>query len=1312
MSTQSSGREPVEQLAEEFAARLRRGEHPSVTEYTQKYPELAAQIRDLFPALAVMEQFGSVAGPPTGPYHPQAGSRGAMPSQLGEYRILREIGHGGMGVVYEAVQESLGRHVALKVLPFHHLMNPTHLERFRREARAAAQLHHTNIVPVFGVGEWEGIHYYAMQFIQGQGLDAVLEEVRRLRARKSGPAGEGGQPTCELSASIAQGLLTGRFEGAEIAVGQDSNPDGERRCQDGNPDPRLEIGPGVSATCTRTEMQPEMPDGHSELASQTETQYCRSVAQVGVQVAEALAYAHKQRILHRDIKPSNLLLDTRGTVWITDFGLAKAEGSDDLTSTGDIVGTVRFMAPERFQGKADPRSDIYSLGLTLYEMLTLRPAFADSHRARLMERVTKEDPPRPRKLDPHIPRDLETIVLKAIAKAPADRYASAEALAEDLRRFLADRPIQARRTSLAERTWRWCRRNPVVAALAGVVVAAVLSVVVLSVVMASTFREAAQKDRERLFESLVSQAQAERRAGDRQRSLELLAEAAKIRPTDDVRLQAIQTIASSGVRFLQEVPSGDSRGEGDKVFSPVFSLDGKLVALIGQESFPVGPAIQQPAGAAVQGFETKPVLHVREFPSGKLLAKRSDFYTPLRFRPTTSHLAIAKDIAGPVTYLWDPVVGKDLGTYAGANPVFSANGAYLATSSGQQVHIWNLAQGREAKPPPRGTPLQFVSERELLLLDEGSYRRWDFILGREAYSTPKGLVGLAVSAKGRLAALHGRLADPSREAILVWDLIDGKQVAVLPGLGFVPSSVSFSSDDKQLALEDSSGKRLTILVWDLATRNLISRLSSRGLQSSQGSWSDWHTWGYPPPSFSPNGAFLVARGVRGGRYVLCLWDIETGAEIKALPQITYFWWREQGRVLLTLGARLDEKDFFTGTGNPDGSAYLPDEKGKTPPYLPSGHLNLWEVTHPTSTYVLDGGIQACSFNEDGSRVAVNDVVWDVKKNAEGYFLRRSAISSEGLFPMFVGRDTVWAYSVKPRGGAYAALRQLAPEKREFVLPRPVYPEIDKKLAEDLIHPREWGDFRAYRLALSPDGKRALVASRADFFPKRGGVGLYATPLELWDPVEGKRLAFWNQDNYVEGLNEPVASHIEVWNCFQFSPDGNRVATGSYKGLKIWNVSRGKVERMLADDRPVDQLAFSRDGKQVLAVQSGNQRGGTFAGTRDETRCWAAVFAVETGEELRSWEALRRERGWRSSALSPDGQWVASGGQDGLIRLWDVATGRELAHWEGHEAGVTVLTFHPDGKTLISGSKDGTLKLWNLPYIHKELTDLGLDWRSE
>ena len=188
MNPSSSDRDPLEVLAEEFVDRYRRGERPSMREFAQKHPDLAEQIRDLFPALVAMEEFGSVGGPANGPALPRPAADHSTPGQLGEYRILREVGRGGMGVVYEAVQESLGRHVALKVLPFHGSISSVHLERFRREVQAAAKLHHTNIVSVFGVGEHHGIHYYAMQFIRGQGLDSVLGEVKRLRRGTVPPA--------------------------------------------------------------------------------------------------------------------------------------------------------------------------------------------------------------------------------------------------------------------------------------------------------------------------------------------------------------------------------------------------------------------------------------------------------------------------------------------------------------------------------------------------------------------------------------------------------------------------------------------------------------------------------------------------------------------------------------------------------------------------------------------------------------------------------------------------------------------------------------------------------------------------------------------------------------------------------------------------------------------------------------------------------------------------------------------------------------------------------------------------------------------
>jgi serine/threonine protein kinase len=303
------------------------------------------------------------------------------------FRIIREIGRGGMGVVYEAEDQQLGRHVALKVLSAHNWNQAKQVQRFDREARAAARLHHTHIVPIFGVGHQDGYHYLAMQYIEGVGLDRIIEDRR---------------------------------------IGNDRSR-----------------STALSATDDRTD---------------------RSVARVGLQVAEALHYAHRQGILHRDIKPSNLLLDATGNVWVADFGLAKTAEAEELTSTGDVLGTVRYLAPERFRGSCDARSDIHGLGLTLYELVTLRPAFEALDRYELIEQVRRAAPAPLRKLAPGVSRDLETIIQKAIAPEPERRYASAGALADDLRRFLEDRPIQARPVSLPGRLIRWCRRNPWAAA--------------------------------------------------------------------------------------------------------------------------------------------------------------------------------------------------------------------------------------------------------------------------------------------------------------------------------------------------------------------------------------------------------------------------------------------------------------------------------------------------------------------------------------------------------------------------------------------------------------------------------------------------------------------------------------------------------------------------------------------------------------------------------------------------------------------------------------------------------------------------------
>jgi serine/threonine protein kinase len=397
---------------ESFIQEMRAGKRPSISELTVRHPDLAARIREEFPALILLEELRE-AGERTGSTFDaslaRSGAASLLYRRLGEYRILREIGRGGMGVVFEAEQESLGRRVALKVLPFHSILDERSLERFRREARAAARLQHSHIVPVLGFGEEDGILYYTMQLIRGVGLDQAIPEVARLRSSSGLPNDPGSAVESGSSSRIAQGLLTGRFE--------------------------LEMVPLEPQEKTAAEAVPAVP----RHAGGT-FEYHRSVARIGVQAARALAYAHSEGVLHRDIKPSNLLLDSTGSVWLTDFGLAKAADLGGVTRPGEVLGTLRYMAPEQLEGEASARSDIYSLGLTLYELAALRPAFGEAERGRMVRAILEEEPERLRRIDPAVSPELEALIFGAIARDPERRPRDAAMLAEGLEAFLQGRP--------------------------------------------------------------------------------------------------------------------------------------------------------------------------------------------------------------------------------------------------------------------------------------------------------------------------------------------------------------------------------------------------------------------------------------------------------------------------------------------------------------------------------------------------------------------------------------------------------------------------------------------------------------------------------------------------------------------------------------------------------------------------------------------------------------------------------------------------------------------------------------------------------
>ena len=426
----------LDQVIEELTNKLQAGEPVDVNAYARRYPEHAETLRRVLTALEVLGELGRSLATASGRAITPDERTDAGTGVLGDYQIIREVGRGGMGVVYEAMQVSLGRRVALKVLPFASAMDPRYLLRFQAEAQAAAHLHHGNIVPVFSVGSDRGVHFYAMQFIEGQSLAEVVRDLRSAAdGRRIEPEG---------------GLLDG--------PGPDNGP--------------TEVGAG------------RRPHSGTTASSIGNKAFFASVARLGVQAAEALEHAHGLGVLHRDVKPANLLVDSSGHLWVTDFGLAQFQGNNELTLTGDLLGTLRYMSPERAlarRGIVDHRTDIYSLGTTLFELLTLRPAFDGRDRQELLRQIAFEEPPAPRRLNPSLPRDLETIVLKAMAKEPAGPYSVAEELADDLRRFLEDKPIRARRPTLPEQAAKWGRRHrrPLLAAavvliLAGAVGGALL----------------------------------------------------------------------------------------------------------------------------------------------------------------------------------------------------------------------------------------------------------------------------------------------------------------------------------------------------------------------------------------------------------------------------------------------------------------------------------------------------------------------------------------------------------------------------------------------------------------------------------------------------------------------------------------------------------------------------------------------------------------------------------------------------------------------------------------------------------------------
>jgi WD40 repeat protein/serine/threonine protein kinase len=1118
VTNDDSAIDPVGPLAEDFVARYRKGERPPLSEYIAKHPELADRIRQVFPLLAVMEEAGPEAALSPSPAGTAKDADHATPlcRQVGDYRILREVGRGGMGVVYEAEQESLGRRVALKVLHLHAGQDQRLLTRFRRESRAAAQLHHTNIVPVFEVGQQGDLCYYAMQFIRGQALDEVFRELQHLR--ESSAAGAAGERAASASCrSVTMDHELGPAPGAE---------------------PVVRPAPSSAAA---------LPD-HSELSSVTSNyrRYCRNVARLGLQAAEALAYAHARGIIHRDIKPANLLLDSTGVLWVSDFGLVKTQ-DPALTDTGDLVGTLRYMAPERFRGECDARADVYALGLTMYELLVLRPAFAGQDRMHLVDQIGHQEPARLRVLDPRIPRDLETIVMKAIEKEPRRRYASTEDLADDLRHFLADEPIRARRIGPLERLGRWGRRNPLVAGLsAAVVVLAALGFIgLLGQWQMAMAQEQQAKDHATKVEQERDQVQAlneQLRATQVQLRNTLYAaqlnlakhawDAGGIGRVQELLEQHLPKPGEPDLRgfewfYLRRLCHQEIltlRGHIDRVNEVAFSTDGKRLASTseddtvkvwdaqtGQELFSLkggGRSVAfSPDGKRLASTGDGPV-RVWDAQTGRELLSLKDGYGGIAFSPDGKRLACA--YGDNAVEVWDAQTGRELLTCKGhtdsvTSVAFSPDGRRLAGASWDNaVKVWDAQTGQEILSlqgqgeDTRSVAFSPDGKRLACASADDTVKVWDAQTGRELLSLEYPAAGsVAFSPDGK------RLASGSWRGMLrIWDLQTGKAIRTFKGGG---GSVVFSPDGKRLA---SNSEDKTVKVWDAQKDQ-----ESLTLQEAGGTFSpDWRRLasastndntitlrdaptgqpivtfkGHPvrirSMAFSPDGKRLASGGggqksggVKvGDRAELKVWDTQTGQELLSLPVANC-------TVIKSVAFSPDGKRLASGTG----------------PLTNPGEVKVWDAQTGQELLSLKTGAgTSVAFSPDGKRLASAShggtvKVWDAQTGQQ--FLSFETHSTAGS-----------------------------------------------------------------SVAFSPDGKRLASGGR-------GGV-------KVWDAQTGQELLT------LKGHTGGVAG-------VAFSPDGKRLASVSYdKTVKVWDAQTGEELLSLHTPWP-SRVVFCPDGKRLASMGDG------------------------------------------------------------------------------------------------------------------------------